>query len=94
MVGSAELVWLPSPFPEEPVRRQLRVFNLLWFLPILFVLGCKDATSPLEIQAPLPQLSMSDAAHNGTSHFYFLPPLVPQPRFAGVFDPARSPACA
>ena len=34
-----------------------------------------------------PSLAISDAAHGGNSHFYFLPPLVPQPAHTGEFDP-------
>lgn len=40
---------------------------------------------------PLVQASVSDGAHGGQEHFYFLPPMVPLPDFSGTFDPARTP---
>jgi len=38
-----------------------------------------------------PSFAISDGAHGGASHFYFLPPLVPQPDHAGAFDPTLAP---
>lgn len=36
-------------------------------------------------------LSISDGAHGGTDGVYFLPPLVEDPEFDGIFDPDRAP---
>jgi len=39
-----------------------------------------------------PNFAISDAVHSGgNQHFYFLPPLVPQPTISGTFDGALSP---
>ncbi len=41
---------------------------------------------------PLPQLAISDGAHEGNRHFYFLPPMVAAPGiFAGPFDGSLDP---
>ena len=38
------------------------------------------------------QFAISDGAHaGGNAHFYFLPPLVAPPKYAGVFDPTVHP---
>jgi len=46
-------------------------------------------TAPLDLQ---PSYSISDAAHGGMPHFYWLPPMVPQPSFDGTFLATLSPA--
>jgi Tol biopolymer transport system component len=38
-----------------------------------------------------PALAISDAAHGGNPHFFFLPSLVPDPSPTGTFDPAVAP---
>jgi len=38
-----------------------------------------------------PQQLISDAAHLGKPHFYFLPPMVGNPATSGVFDPTLAP---
>jgi hypothetical protein len=38
-----------------------------------------------------PSARILDAGHNGHSHFFFLPPIVPQPTFTGAFSPDVSP---
>jgi hypothetical protein len=66
----------------------------MWILLMLPVLGCRDALAPGQPVAQVPAVpspSILDAAHGGRPHFYFLPPLVPQPTYSGIFDPARSP---
>jgi hypothetical protein len=58
------------------------------------IAACSDA-SPTGIAsrqpAPSrPSAAISDAVHNGgTAGFYFLAPLVAQPKFSGTFDPHR-----
>jgi hypothetical protein len=39
------------------------------------------------------RFAISDAVHgtDGNAHFFFLPPLVPQPGYTGVFDPTLAP---
>lgn len=72
-----------------------RTFELCIALSAMAVAGCADSSGlsgPANMGAPpRPSLSISDAAHNGgTSGFYFLPPLVAEPKNTGVFDPSRS----
>ena len=55
----------------------------------LLVAGCMDSTSPTDLS---PGLVILDAEHGDEgSHFYFLPPLVPDPGATGIFD-ATQPA--
>ncbi len=50
----------------------------------LLVAGCSDSTSPTGLS---PGLAILDAEHGDEgSHFYFLPPMVPNPGATGVFD--------
>lgn len=72
-----------------------RTFDLCIALSTVLLAGCADSSGlsgPSNMgPPPRPSLSISDAAHsNGTAGFYFLPPLVAEPKDAGVFDPARS----
>jgi len=55
---------------------------------VLFV-ACHDQRSPTGVRPPSAQLV--DGAHSGNQHFFFLPPLVKQPTFSGVFNPALKP---
>ena len=55
----------------------------------LFVAGCMDSFSPTDLS---PDLVILDAEYGDEgSHFYFLPPMVPNPGATGVFD-ANQPA--
>jgi len=47
--------------------------------------------SPLSPIAQGPSFVISDGAHAGNSHFFFLPPMVRNPSFSGTFDGTRSP---
>src|SRR4051794_33115253 len=55
--------------------------------------SCGRAREELEgLVAHQSQAMISDPVHSGGSAgFYFLPPLVDQPPFHGVFDPSLSP---
>ncbi len=46
---------------------------------------------PTEPSSLAPAFSVSDGAHGGNAHFFFLPPLVAAPAYAGVFDPSLNP---
>jgi hypothetical protein len=60
-------------------------------LAALFVLtSCQDAAGPPSADEAL-VLAISDGAHDGNAHFFFLPPLVRQPSFAGLFDGSLAP---
>jgi len=55
----------------------------------LFV-ACQDQRSPTAVKPP--SALLMDGAHNsGNAHFFFLPPLVKQPSFSSVFNPALKP---
>jgi len=56
-------------------------------LATLVFAACQDQPDPT---GP-PHSAISDAAHGGNAHFYFLPPLVPAPTYTGTFDGTRSP---
>jgi N-acetylneuraminic acid mutarotase len=62
---------------------------------LVLLIGCSDdATEPpagFAGSLTPPALDIADAAHAGNAHFYLLPPLVPNPSFAGVTDPGQSP---
>lgn len=66
-------------------------------LSILFLAlaACQpDRTGPNDRSpvAESPELAISDALHSGgNQHFYFLPPLVPQPQATGTFDGSLDP---
>lgn len=60
----------------------------------LSILGCTDSTGPHlgpDLSPPPASLAISDGAHGGAAGFYFLPPLVAEPEYDGIFDPAREP---
>ncbi len=70
--------------------------RIMWLGMLAFNLGCIDeATAPShrEIVVPgAPSPDVTDAVHNGgTPHFYFLAPMVPHPRYSGVFDASQRP---
>lgn len=51
--------------------------------------ACRDESS---ITKPVrPSFALSDGSNGGNPHFFFLPPLVGQPTFAGSFNPHLSP---
>ena len=66
--------------------------GIVVFLAAL-ALSCRedDLTTGPSVPEPRPALAISDAAHAGKSHFYFLPPLVPAPGVTGGFDGSLSP---
>jgi hypothetical protein len=57
--------------------------------------ACRDTpTAPTAGPDPPNQAAyaVSDGAHGGANlHFFFLPPVVPEPTFAGTFDPTLAP---
>src|SRR5215210_8375392 len=60
-------------------------------------LACQeDAESPTapdtrSVPGTVPAFAISDGAHGGNPHFFFLPPLVAAPVTSGSFDPTLSP---
>ena len=68
---------------------KLRLVGLVTLGGALLAAGCMDSPSPTDLS---PDLVILDAAHGDEgSHFYFLPPMVPDPGAAGLFD-ATQPA--
>ncbi|HWP03187.1 MAG TPA: hypothetical protein VNL96_07010 [Gemmatimonadaceae bacterium] len=68
--------------------RRLRMLSVL-LLAAACTADDSAPTSPASLQEPNPEIQ--DAAHNGgVAGFYFLPPLVEQPRTSGTFDATRS----
>ena len=63
-------------------------------LPALaLVEACSDGlTDPGRVEPAAPSFAIVDAAHGGAAGFYFLPPMVPAPSYAGTFDGTREPA--
>lgn len=63
---------------------KLRLIPLATLGGALLVAGCMDGSSPTDLS---PNLAILDAEHGDEgSHFYFLPPMVPDPGATGVFD--------
>src|SRR5438445_707598 len=53
------------------------------------------ASTAIRTPPARPTMTIADAAHGvGHPHFYFLPPLVPNPSFSGTFDPTLGPLLA
>jgi hypothetical protein len=59
-------------------------------LAIATLVSLAACAAPERLVEP-PSFAISDAAHGGSGHFYFLPPLVPHPSPAGEFDPTLTP---
>ena len=62
-------------------------------LPALaLVAACSERlTDPGPVEPPAASFAIVDAAHGGATGFYFLPPMVPAPSYAGAFDGTRAP---
>src|ERR1043165_770583 len=74
---------LAMPLSRRNVRATLAV------LTSVVILGCFDTEFPTNIRQTPVKAShvISDAAHGGAvPHFYFLPPMVATPSYAGTFD--------
>ena len=85
--------------PAHPLRLgRLIALSLVTLGTSLAACGDQDPTgtemtNPAD-EAPRiggPALAISDGAHGGNPHFFFLPPLVPNPNPTGTFDPAVTP---
>lgn len=73
------------------MHRPRRARHLVALLFILAPLACTDRPTEPRLAASAPSLAILDAAHGGTAGFYFLPPLVRAPAYAGTFDATQSP---
>jgi probable HAF family extracellular repeat protein len=75
-------------------RLSRRTLSLVAASAILGLAACgKDADSPVQPFGGLrdASITLSDGANAGNPHFYFLPPLVPQPKYSGISDGTLSP---
>jgi alpha-tubulin suppressor-like RCC1 family protein len=56
------------------------------------VASCLSRDLPMQPRVSRPEFEIQDGAHTaGNGHFFFLSPMVPQPRFSGTFDGSLSP---
>lgn len=61
---------------------------------VTVLLSCREDFEPTAPEPPelLPlSLEISDGAHGGNPHFFWLPPMVPEPSYSGTFDASLSP---
>ena len=61
---------------------------------LLALVACDNPLTPRSAMhgvVPDPRANIADGAHGGNSHFFFLPPMVSAPRFAGQSDDSVSP---
>jgi hypothetical protein len=80
------------PIVDSQPRRTRAARGAVLVVISALVLSCReDLPSGPSAPPPAPSLAISDAAHGGKSHFYFLPPLLPAPSFSGLFDATLSP---
>jgi hypothetical protein len=63
---------------------------VFWLLAALILYACHDLPGP-EQSPPQAWLAISDGAHGGNGHFFFLPPIVPQPTYGGTFYGSLEP---
>ena len=69
----------------------MRRIAVLACLSFLLVAAC-DRTAPTDnMQSPSPQAAKLDGANGGNPHFFFLPPVVANPTYSGVFNPNLAP---
>src|SRR3954463_6240940 len=73
----------------DRMHRQIRAIAVV--LSIIAVASCGE--SPTGPGLPyVPSWQISDGAHmHGNPHFYFLPPMVPQPAYRGTPDASLAP---
>ena len=62
---------------------------VLFSLAAALIIACQDQRSMTGVKPP--SALLSDGSNSGNAHFFFLPPLVKQPTFSGVFNPALKP---
>ena len=62
---------------------------VLFSLAAALIIACQDQRPMTGVKPP--SALLSDGSNSGNPHFFFLPPLVKQPSFSGVFNPALKP---
>ena len=56
----------------------------LFVIGAVLLVACQDSQIPVDLGQP--NFAVSDGANGGNEHFFFLPPIVPTPTTAGVFN--------
>lgn len=82
--------------PDQPRRTRLWTSSTLALFLVISANACADRALGPESSSragpPDAAAEIADAAHNAAiDHFYFLPPMVPDPTVDGVFDGSLSP---
>ncbi|MHC4092599.1 MAG: hypothetical protein ACYSVY_20385, partial [Planctomycetota bacterium] len=78
-------------------RPKTRLALPLVLLSAVVIGNCSDGTlsgpeDRQQLTPPAPSFDISDAAHGGNAHFFWLPPMVDDPgAFNGPFDGTLSP---
>lgn len=84
--------------PQATSARTVRALLHALALGALALVGCHDLPSgTIESRSPeaTPSRDIGDAVFgHGNSHFYFMPPMVPSPRYSGTPDGALEPKVA
>src|SRR2546425_7456348 len=83
--------WASVPGPrlrQEPAMRRLGVVVVV---ATLLSVACREQQPLTPVGNAGPAYLISDGANFGNAHFFFLPPLVPAPSPAGIFNPTLSP---
>src|SRR5262245_1736375 len=89
--GGSGGIGTPASEREESIMTRMKMRAGTWALAAAMTfLGC-DATPPTVPPVEAPSYAISDGAHGGLPHFFFLPPMVPPPPFTGVFDATLEP---
>ncbi len=68
--------------------KKMKKYFLLLSVVLSVIIGC-DIEPPVKYKVY--SRDISDGAHDGNNHFFFLPPLVPRPDYSGTFDGTLSP---
>ena len=70
----------------------MRNLRHLFSIAPLVLAACSDTTAPAAPRSvpTRPLASITDTPHGGPAGFYFLAPIVQQPKYRGVFDGSRS----
>jgi len=60
-------------------------------MSLLAMAACDNTVPTGSMQDPSPRAAKLDGANGGNPHFYFLPPVAPNPTYTGVFNPNLVP---
>jgi hypothetical protein len=69
----------------------MRRIAVMACMSFVLVAACDRSAPTDNMQVPSPHAAKLDGASGGNPHFFFLPPLVANPSFSGVFNPNVAP---